>query len=199
MNTDKTRMRKKQTSAIRVHPCSSVAPPRFPAVFFDRDGTLMEDVDYCDDPKNVFLFSGVHAALAELKAAGFKNIIVTNQAGIGRGFFTEQQYRAVEAEVLRKIGPDLITATYFCPDAPGAPSTRRKPLPGMVLEAATAHAIDLTRSFFVGDKTSDIECGRNAGVRTILVETGYGKSQRGARPDFVAGDVVAAVGWILRN
>jgi D-glycero-D-manno-heptose 1,7-bisphosphate phosphatase len=168
-----------------------------PAVFFDRDGTLMAEVDYCSDPKKVSVFPGVREALARLKAAGFKNIIVTNQAGIGRGYFTEQQYRAVESEVLRQIGAHLIDATKHCPHAPAENCACRKPLPRMVLEAATEFDIDLARSFFIGDKSSDIECGRNAGTRTILVQTGYGGAQDGARPDFAAKDVVAAVDWIL--
>ena len=160
----------------------------------------MEDVDYCSDPKKVFLHPGVHEALARLKSAGFKNIVITNQSGIGRGYMSEQQYRQVETEVLRQIGTQLLDATYFCADAPWQPSTRRKPQPGMVLEAVNEHDIDLSRSFFVGDKNSDIECGRAAGVRTILVQTGYGKSEEGAgSPDFIAKDVVAAVDIILKS
>lgn len=159
----------------------------------------MEDVDYCRDPNKVFLHPGVHEALARLKAAGFKNIVITNQSGIGRGYMTEQQYREVEAEVLRQIGPVLLDATYFCPDAPWQPSSRRKPQPGMVLEAVNEHDIDLSRSFFVGDKASDIECGRAAGVRTILVQTGYGEAETGGSPDFIAKDVVAAVDIILKS
>jgi len=170
-----------------------------PAVFWDRDGTLMEDVDYCSDPKNVQIFSGVPGILGRLKAAGYKNIIITNQAGIGRGYMTEEQYRSVEAEVVKQIGPELIVATYFCADAPWQDSTRRKPKPGMVLEAADEHGIDLERSFFVGDKTSDIECGHNAGVRTILVQTGYGNTQDDACPDFIAKDVVGAADIVLQN
>jgi len=159
----------------------------------------MEEVEYCSDPKDVALFTGVPEALRRLKSKGFKNIIITNQAGIGRGIITEAQYHAVAAEVLRQIGPGLVDATYFCPDAPSQPSTRRKPQPGMLLEAANEHGIDLTRSFFVGDKTSDIECGHNAGTRTILVQTGYGNLQDDAQPDFIAKDVVAAVDIILKN
>ena len=159
----------------------------------------MEEVGYCSDPKDVRLFPGVRDALRLLKEAGYKNIIITNQAGIGRGKLTEAQYRAVEAEVLSQIGPGLVDATYFCPDAPSQPSTRRKPQPGMLLEAADEHGIDLARSFFVGDKTSDIECGRNAGTRTILVQTGYGSRQDDASPDFIAKDVVAAVDIILKS
>src|SRR5579864_8225881 len=92
------------------------------AVFVDRDGTIMHDADYCSDPEQVQLFDGASAALRRLKNAGYKIIVITNQSGIGRGFFTEEQYRAVETEVSRQLGNGLIDATYFCPDRPGASS-----------------------------------------------------------------------------
>jgi D-glycero-D-manno-heptose 1,7-bisphosphate phosphatase len=167
-----------------------------PAVFFDRDGTLMEEVQYCSDPARVHVFPGVPAALRRLKAAGFALFVITNQAGIGRGLFTEAQYHAVQAEFLRQAGEGSIDATYFCADPPGAPSTRRKPEPGMVLEAAADFSIDLARSFFIGDKSLDIECGRRAGTRTIQVLTGYGADQP-AGADFVAADVIQAVRLVL--
>ena len=93
---------------------------RSKAVFFDRDGTLMEEVHYCGDPAKVKLYPGVPDALARLKQAGFRTFIVTNQSGIGRGLITEAQYRAVEEELLRQIGDRAIDASYFCPDAPGS-------------------------------------------------------------------------------
>lgn len=171
-----------------------------PAVFFDRDGTLMEEVHYCSDPSTVRLYAGVPDMLAKLQAAGFLNIIITNQSGIGRGLITQEQYDAVHAELLRQIGnPALITATYYCPDHPSTPSQRRKPAPGMVLEAAQEHGIDLARSWFVGDKEADVACGKAAGTRTILVQTGYGTQETQTAPDFLAKDVVAAAEIILEN
>jgi len=171
------------------------------AVFFDRDGTLMDEVEYCSDPARVKLIPGVPQALEELQRAGFLAIVITNQAGIGRGYFTEAQYHAVQAELLRQIGPGRIDASYFCPDAPGAPSLCRKPEPGMVVQAAADFQIDLAASFLVGDKAIDIECGRRAGTRTVLVRTGYGASVENAPdfqpPDFIAADAPAAVRWIL--
>ena len=92
---------------------------RHPAVFLDRDGTIMRDVDFCSDPEAVEIFEGAADALQRLKKAGFKLFVITNQSGIGRGYFSEKEYRAVEKEVERKLGPDLIDATYFCPDKPG--------------------------------------------------------------------------------
>jgi D-glycero-D-manno-heptose 1,7-bisphosphate phosphatase len=171
---------------------------RAPAVFFDRDGTLMEDAHYCGDPALVRVYPGVSDALRKLKAAGFRLFIVTNQSGIGRGLITGQQYHAVQAEFLRQLGEDLIDASYFCPDPPDVLSARRKPAPGMVLEAAAEFDIDLAHSWFVGDKRADIECGRRAGTRTVLVLTGYGASQN-ASPDFTAADAVEAMARILED
>ena len=158
---------------------------------------------YCSDPAEVKVMTGVPEALEELKNAGYLAIIVSNQSGIGRGLFTEVQYAAVQQELLRQIGAGRIDASYFCPDLPGVPSLRRKPAPGMVLEAAAAFQIDLAASFLVGDKASDIECGRRAGTRTILVRTGYGAAlERGPAfiaPDHVAGDAPEAIRWVLKR
>ena len=168
-----------------------------PAVFVDRDGTIMQDADYCSDPQQVKIFPRVAEALRFLKSKGFKLIIVTNQSGIGRGFFTMEQYRAVEAEVLRQLGDGLIDATYFCPDVPGQRSSCRKPAPGMIVEATREHQIDLARSFLIGDKEIDAECGRNAGVRTIRVRTGFDRETSGSMADWVAEDLLAATQIIL--
>lgn len=168
-----------------------------PAVFLDRDGTVMQDADYCSDPTQVRVFDGVPEALRQLRQEGYKLIIITNQSGIGRGFFTVDQYRLVEAEVLRQLGPGLIDATYFCPDLPGQPSKCRKPAPGMVLEAARDHHVDLARSFFVGDKEIDAECGHNAGVRSIRVRTGFDKMTDGSCADWVAENLVEAARIIV--
>jgi len=168
-----------------------------PAVFVDRDGTLIHDADYCSSPEQVQVFDGAAAALRSLKNAGYKIIVITNQSGIGRGFFTEPQYRAVEAEVLRKLGNGLIDATYFCPDVPGQPSQCRKPAPGMVLQAAKDYDVDLARSFLIGDKEIDVECAHNAGVRGIRVRTGFDKATGNSRADWVAEDLPAAVQIIL--
>ena len=167
------------------------------AVFIDRDGTVMEDCVYCSDPKNVRIFPGVPEALRRLKSNGFKLIIITNQSGIGRGLFTVEQYRAVEAEVLRQLGDDLIDATYFCPDVPGQYSTCRKPAPGMVVEATREHQIDLSRSFLIGDTEIDVECAHNAGVRGIRVQTGLHRDMTGSMADWRADDLPAAVEIIL--
>jgi len=168
-----------------------------PAVFIDRDGTIMEDCVYCSDPKNVKIFFGVSEALRRLKSNGFKLIIITNQSGIGRGLITPEQYRAVEEDVLRQLGDGLIDATYFCPDVPGQHSTHRKPAPGMVIDATREHQVDLSRSFLIGDSEIDVECAHNAGVRAIRVRTGLQRDTTGSMADWQADHLPAAVEIIL--
>lgn len=170
-----------------------------PAVFVDRDGTLIQDADYCSHPDEVRVFEGVSAALRKLKGAGYKIIVITNQSGIGRGFFSENDYRAVEAEVSRQLGYSVIDATYFCPDAPGQPSQCRKPAPGMILQASKEHDVDLSRSFLIGDKEIDAECAHNAGVRAIRVRTGFDKMTDGSCADWVAENLPAAAEIILKG
>ncbi len=167
------------------------------AVFLDRDGTLMREVNYCADPKQVEIFPGVSEALVRLREAGYKLIVISNQAGIGRGYFTEAQYRLVEAEVARAVLPATFDGVYFCPDHPDRTTERRKPGTGMLLEAQRDHHLDLGRSFFIGDKAIDVECGRNAGVRTILVKTGYGAKEMHAAPDWIVEDFAGAADIIL--
>lgn len=167
-----------------------------PAVFLDRDGTLMEEVGYCANPLEVRSFSRVLASLSRLHDAGFLNIIITNQSGIGRGLFSLADFEAVHTEFLLQVGPWNVDATYFCADHPDQPSARRKPGIGMIDDAVRDWNIDRTRSWFVGDKEIDIECGKSAGLRTILVETGYGAEQI-CQPDHRVSDIATAVDWIV--
>ena len=169
----------------------------WPAVFIDRDGTIMEDCVYCSDPKNVKIFPGVPEALRRLKSNGFKLIIITNQSGIGRGLFTVEQYRAVEGALLRQLGDGLIDATYFCPDVPSQHSTRRKPAPGMIVEATQEQQVDLPRSFLIGDSEIDVECAHNADLRAIRVQTGLQRDTTGSMAEWRADDLPAAVEIIL--
>ncbi len=157
----------------------------------------MRDVDYCSDPEKIEILPGVGDALRRAKEKGFKVIVATNQSGIGRGYFSDSDYRIVEAEVGRRIGGDLIDATYLCPHAPDDGCKCRKPSPEMVFDAARDHDIDLASSFLIGDKESDLKCGRRAGVKTILVRTGYGKTADARSADFVAQDLSEAVDIIL--
>jgi D-glycero-D-manno-heptose 1,7-bisphosphate phosphatase len=174
-------------------------PEKTPAVFFDRDGTIMQDVNYCSDPKYVHVFADVADSLRKLKARGFKLIMITNQSGIGRGYFTRAQYDAVHREVLRQIGADLIDATYVCPDPPGIESECRKPAPGMILRGAREHAIDLSRSIFIGDKEIDVHCGHNVGIKAIRVRTGFETNTADSSADWVAQDLQEAAEIILKE
>jgi D-glycero-D-manno-heptose 1,7-bisphosphate phosphatase len=157
------------------------------AVFLDRDGTLIRDVGYCSKAADVELLEGVSQLLPKLKTAGFKLVIVTNQSGIGRGYFTEEDFWSVQHELERQLGPGVIDATYFCQDIPQIKSERRKPNPGMLLEAARELSIDLERSYMVGDKVSDTQAGIRAGVRaTILLGSHDGQGVTESDATFVA-------------
>jgi D-glycero-D-manno-heptose 1,7-bisphosphate phosphatase len=173
-----------------------MAALRTPAVFLDRDGTLIEDTGYIQDPDAVQLFPGLAEDLAALQALGFKTVIVTNQSGIGRGYFTEADYHAVHARLIELLGPELIDAVYFCGDHPDTAGERRKPGPGMLLEAAEDLQLDLARSWMVGDRAGDVEAGRRAGCRTILVRTGEGARADVSGADYVAADFRSAVAHI---
>jgi len=188
-----------------------------PAVFLDRDGTVIRQVHYIADPKEVELLPGAVEALRLLGEAGFARVIVTNQSAIGRGLVTETQAEAVQAEVERQLGEAGVAIEGFecCPLAPSPVSSNghgradrtvidhpdRKPGPGMLLRAAREIDLDLSRSWMVGDMVSDLLAGRNAGCRgSIFVRTGYGaEAEEAARSlaDDVADDLLGAVGRIL--
>ena len=170
-----------------------------PAVFLDRDGTLMHDTGYVGDPALVKIYPGVSEALGRLRAAGFKTIIVTNQSGIPRGYFTEADFHAVQARFETLIGPGLIDAVHYCAEHPDHATERRKPGPGMLLEGARDHGIDLARSWMIGDRAGDVEAGVRAGVRSILVRTGEGAKADGSGAAYVAESFVEAVDFILRK
>ncbi len=169
------------------------------AVFVDRDGTLMEDVPYIRDPAAVRIFPGVSEALRRLKAAGFVIVMATNQSGIGRGWNTVEQFDAVQARFFELLGANLIDAVYMCPDAPGAPSRHRKPEPGMLFDAARELGLDLHRSWMIGDKPADVECGMNAGARPIQVLTGEGAAHPSEKALQQVVDFSAAADFVLRT
>jgi D-glycero-D-manno-heptose 1,7-bisphosphate phosphatase len=173
------------------------------AVFLDRDGTLMEEVFYCADPSLVRVFGGVRAALLALRGAGFRTIVVTNQSGIAKGIISQAAYLRVHSRLLELLGPDTLDATYMCPDASDSASFRRKPAPGMLLEAARDWNLSLERSWIIGDKAIDLSCGSNAALAGgILVRTGHGRSEENmAAPlaTHTADDLPAAVEWLLER
>lgn len=165
------------------------------AVFLDRDGTLVHDVPYCSDPAKVQVLPGVTEALRRLKEHGFKLVVVTNQSGIGRGYFGEETFWKVHAAFQRQVGVDLIDATYFCGDHPDEATNRRKPGPGMLIEAGRDLGLDLASCFMIGDSASDVEAGTGAGVKaTILLGTKGIKPQGRA---WMAKDFPEAVEFIL--
>jgi D-glycero-D-manno-heptose 1,7-bisphosphate phosphatase len=166
------------------------------AVFLDRDGTLMEEVHYCNDPARVRAIPGAAASLDLLRRAGWLAVVVTNQSGLATGRITPAQYEAVNSEFLRQMN-GRIDAVYHCDDHPGRPTARRKPGSGMIDEAAADLGIDPSKSWMVGDKEVDVGCGRGAGCRTILVRTGHGAAVADPSADVVAADIVEAVHVIL--
>ena len=151
------------------------------AVFLDRDGTIIVEVDYVGDPDKVALLPGAAPAVRSLKEAGYVVVIVTNQSGIARGYFTlNDYYRVAErTEDLLEVEGARVDATFFCPHHPdfSGPCKCRKPGIGMFEEAARELDIDLARSFYVGDRVRDVEPALTLGGRGILVLTGYGKEE----------------------
>jgi D-glycero-D-manno-heptose 1,7-bisphosphate phosphatase len=158
----------------------------------------MVDPGYPSKPEQVQLLAGVKEGLTSLQSAGFTLVIVTNQSGIGRGFFTETDFWAVQARLGILLGEDLIKTTYFCPDHPENASDRRKPAPGMLLEAARDLDISLEESFMIGDKASDIDAGLNAGVKAcVWITEAAGVTFAHRQNVWVAPDFQAAVQLIL--
>ncbi len=170
---------------------------KMPAVFLDRDGTINEEVDYLGDPKDMKMIPGAAEAMGKLTGAGYRLIIVTNQPGIGFGYYTAPDFFRVNKEILKEAGKAgaRVSRIYYCPHTQADNCGCRKPLTYFIERAAKEMNIDLGGSFVVGDRTCDIELGRNAGVRTILVGTGAaGKDgQYEVTPDYIAADLAEAV------
>src|SRR5688500_13046598 len=177
------------------------------AVFLDRDGTLIEDKDYLHRPEDVVIYPGTAAALKRLQDAGFLLIIVTNQSGIGRGYFTMADCERVHEHIATEFVKHGVTFAkiYIAPEAPDRPSRGRKPSPQFLFDARDEFGIDLARSYVVGDKLIDLECGWNAKVRQgILVRTGYGAKVEKSSPEIaqraaVVDDIRGAADWILKH
>ena len=176
------------------------------AVFLDRDGTINEEVGYLDDPDRLRLMPSAAGAIRLLNEAGIPVIVVSNQAGIGRGYFLAATVEAIHerlAEQLARGGAHL-DAVYYCPHHPSEGCDCRKPKTGMLVRAAQEHGIDMQRATMVGDKVSDLEAGRRAGCRTVLVLTGYGEqalvtsNNANFRPDYVCQDLQGATKCVLR-
>ena len=175
------------------------------AVFFDRDGTLIHEKPgtYLSDPAQVRLYAPVPTALKRLAKAGFQFFIVSNQSGIGRGYFTEKEVNAVHRHLQDLLKPAVIEEIVFCPHAPDQACLCRKPgtLLGEML--IKKHNIDVKHSFMVGDKKADVLFGQKLGLRAVLMTTANGKNHLkkypDLKPDFIARDMAAAASYILRE
>ncbi|MGA2193173.1 MAG: HAD-IIIA family hydrolase [Nitrospirota bacterium] len=182
-----------------------------PAVFLDRDGTINEEIGFLFDPDAVSLIPGAAEALIRLREAGFALVVVTNQSGIARGLFTEAELMKVNSTLERLLAEKGagIDRFYHCPHHPKYGEMIdcgcRKPKPGMALAAAAELGLDIGKSYFVGDKLSDIELGKNAGGKTVLVLTGFGIEEkrlleaRGLEPDMVKDALPEAADWIIKD
>ena len=175
------------------------------AVFLDRDGVLLEEGAYVHRVADAVILPGVPAALRRLHDADFLLFIVTNQSGIGRGYYTLADMHAVNRWLAEEVGRAgaRFHEVYFAPEAPEQPSRGRKPSPQFLFDARDEFGVDLGESFMVGDKLTDLECGWNGGVKhSLLVRTGYGAETERKEPAKVARAVVvddlpAAAEWIL--
>jgi D-glycero-D-manno-heptose 1,7-bisphosphate phosphatase len=185
------------------------------AVFMDRDGTVSEEIGYVNHVSRFRLLPRSAAAIARLNAAGVPAVVTTNQAGAARGYFPEKVIHEVHEKMrlLLADGGARLDGIYFCAHHPtvGEPPYRmdcdcRKPRTGLLVRAARDLDLDVAGSYVVGDRFSDIELARNANCKGILVLTGYGRGEwkykragAGVEPDFVAGDLLDAVEWILED
>lgn len=178
-----------------------------PAIFIDRDGTLNLEKNYLHRWQDWEWIPGAVEAIKRFNAAGYLVIVISNQAGVARGMYSESDidalHRQVDADLQYQGG--RIDAYYYCPHHPEHGAVRdcecRKPEPGMLLQAADEHQLDLAHSYMIGDKVSDVEAGLNADVTPILVETGYGAEERMELPPnvLVVSDIGAAAEWILSS
>ncbi len=189
--------------------CAAVIPRvlRAAAVFLDRDGTLIVDKSYLSKPEEVEFIPGTIEALGKLASAGFRLVMVTNQSGIGRGYFTLEDVERVHARMaveMRALGVSF-AAIYVAPEAPDQPSYGRKPSPQFLFDARDRLGLDLDRCYMVGDKWLDLETGWNAGTRrSLLVRTGHGRQVEAngggnMRSAVVVDDMAAAAEWILTD
>ena len=184
------------------------------AVFLDRDGTINEEVGYLSNPEGFILIDGSAEAILRLNRAGLFVVVVSNQSGVARGYFTEDDVKRVNdrmIEELEKVGARL-DRIYYCPHHPEVGDGKyrvkcrcRKPMPGMIEEAEKMLPIDVSRSFVVGDHIGDIELAHNVGASSVFVLTGHGGEEyekmieKGVIPDHTADDPRAAVDIILKK
>lgn len=167
------------------------------AIFLDRDGTIIVDKNYLNDPEQVEFFPGAAEALKTLQN-DFLLIVVTNQSGIARGLVQVENMHLIHEKmqaVLKHHGVQ-IAAFYHSPQAADSNHPLRKPNPGMLIQAAKDHRIDLGASYMIGDKPIDVEAGHRAGTKSILISD---EASETCAPDFVGVDLLVAARWILQN
>jgi D-glycero-D-manno-heptose 1,7-bisphosphate phosphatase len=171
-------------------------------VFLDRDGVLVKERDYLGHPDELLVLPGVPRALKSLRDAGFKLVVVTNQSGIARGYFTLTMLARIHRELKRRLAKSGAKwdALYFSPHGPDSKHPWRKPGIGMLAAAKNRFGLDLSSSYFIGDTTSDVQTALNAGCVPILVRTGHGGrdgKHPKAKPEKTCRDLAAAARWIL--
>lgn len=179
----------------------NLEPKIKPAAFIDRDGTLVEEVNFLSRVEDLRIFPFTAEALRLLKSSGFRVIVVTNQSGIGRNIYDEASMHSIHQEMQRQLG-NLIDGFYFCPHLPCDGCACRKPNLGMIEKACGDFELDLSRSWMIGDKRIDAETGYNAGIQTAMVRTGYGEvhvNEIERKPEIVADDLLQAVTQILNS
>ena len=175
-----------------------------PAVFLDRDGTINQDIGYIDSPERLFIIDGAASAIKRLNSKGFRVVVITNQSGVGRGYFTKEAADSVNKkleEVLKREGAHL-DGIYYCPHHPDDNCECRKPRIGLLEKAKNDLAIDFKKSYVIGDKGSDIEIAQSIGGKGILVLTGSGKDEKQKldhEPSYIATDLKDAVEWIIKD
>lgn len=181
------------------------------AIFLDKDGTLIPNIPYNVDPEQITLMPGAVAALSRLEAQGFIFVVISNQAGVARGIFQEEELRPVRRKIesLFKTEALQLAGFYYCPHHPEGSVAEfrrdcscRKPAAGMILQAARDLSIDLQRSWMMGDILNDVEAGKRAGCRSILLNHGNETEWVDGpfrKPDFVASDLPQAADFIINS
>ena len=182
------------------------------AVFLDRDGTIIRERNYLKRSKDVVFFKSTVPALKLLQDHGFKLIITSNQSGVARGYFTEGKLKKINERIVKKLktGGIRITDIFYCPHLPEADCPCRKPKIKMLLAARKKHKLDLTRSFVIGDKLTDVQFAKNAGAGSVMLLTGHGLSEvrssglkgrdgklKAGAPDYIAKNLLDASKWII--
>lgn len=171
------------------------------AVFLDRDGVINEEAGYVTSWDQFRFIPGSKEALRLLHSSGYKVFVITNQSGVARGLISESSLLEIHRRMSSEIGEagGRVTEIYYCGHHPEDGCRCRKPGTGLLERAAAEYGIDLPGAYMIGDKPADIEAGKRAGSKTILVRTGYGMDYQGPEPDFIAADLLEAANMIVNG